>query len=1352
MALTPEQLAAAKAKLLQTAPTTEPSSALSETAAAAKAKLMQSKPTPVQPTEQPQEEQQDGFFKSLIKEPVKALIVKPAVRAAEALAGLGLFGKKVQRGAEMNAAKGTNVDVPLLGNIHVEPVKTGVSGVKQAAGESLESASYLVGGGAAKEAAKGIGKTTAKQFIKEGAKEGLKGGALYGAGEGLQKDKDLAGIAAETAGGAAIGTVFGGAIGGAAGKVSSSIRKRGVNYAVDEAEAVMRDAAGLTKGQAQKEARGIIRSGKTGEVPKNDIRTLAEEGIYWNEKNEGGTLKHDTVGAQKQVQNLIDEAEELYQDSLTKVNPHIRHDLQALKTSAVDNAESFSAQTARELKQKIAEAVDAEIERYGRYVSNSTMNRIKRGMYQRGRYETMAEAGAAYRKAGERIARMLEEANADKLNIKEVNRYLGDLISAQDFLSKLHGGTVRGGGLSRKMAGLAGAMAGRSTRIPIIGELLGYHIGETAQRMAASPERKFAKLRRAFRFGESKGQKVLGRAKQDVAAAEAAREATPRIAGPKTVFGKAPPAKPDQTRLLTQKEIAERNAQMQMEAEQISRRQKAAKTGSAAYLGADDTAIFKGREVNGRTQYYSVAPGHAPVRISPQEVMERKRAGEKIFANATEAKANLLNKQKAKKSGTIEGEVVERREKNPQPETYGFNIDAEDARVRSINRGGELPKVKPVAETLAETVKKIKAGESYGITLNHNGTVYDGKGAIVTLHSKSFTEEEATPRNIADFLNDMRVAYQDHPNVKFGTFPMKDGRVSVDINLATRDRELAKRIATENNQEAYWDYELNDGEGGAVETGGTGESKYTRSQISDALALAKESGFGMTPKETPISEDTLADDLIRSALKLGVHKDARRATAQEAKRIRANTGVGTDNLTLLVDPPKLLKTYREGLKTGEFKDTDDFIKQVVEFEKSHAEEITVGQAMERAAGRGGKIAKDLDDIAVAKREGTFGGTKAKFNEPNAATERLAQQYMKSKGLKSSVIRPVTSIDEAKAKRIADAFEAMKDEPNNPKVKKAYDALAKETKEQYEMLVEAGYKMEPWEGKGQPYKNSAEMVEDVRNKHLYFFKTDEGFGSGVSNDHPLLKESGIVVNGHKMKYNDLFRAVHDIFGHTKLGNQFGAVGEENAWLQHSKMYSDDARRAMTTETRGQNSWVNFGKHLRDKDGNVAKKDAKGFVRPQDRPYSEQKTGLLPDDIVFEGASKDEDLFDVPSAAMNVRKALGIDQTKSAKAFAKSRSEGMRNEMFGKKEELVPIDNSLHRAIANIINRETQGDLQAYEIRSFIKHNFGEGKMSKEEIKGILSRALPEEDADSLADEVIESAKRNGTLRSVFGVKK
>src|SRR5665213_2942669 len=105
---------------------------------------------------------------------------------------------------------------------------------------------------------------------------------------------------------------------------------------------------------------------------------------------------------------------------------------------------------------------------------------------------------------------------------------------------------------------------------------------------------------------------------------------------------------------------------------------------------------------------------------------------------------------------------------------------------------------------------------------------------------------------------------------------------------------------------------------------------------------------------------------------------------------------------------------------------------------------------------------------------------------NQDARDIADKYAKSKGLAplSHDIKP--ELDEARAKEIAKAYDAMKHEPNHPAVKKAYDALIKETEDQYKHLKKHGLKVSPiLPGQENPYKSSADMVKDVKeNKHLH----------------------------------------------------------------------------------------------------------------------------------------------------------------------------------------------------------------------------------------------------------------------------
>jgi hypothetical protein len=199
--------------------------------------------------------------------------------------------------------------------------------------------------------------------------------------------------------------------------------------------------------------------------------------------------------------------------------------------------------------------------------------------------------------------------------------------------------------------------------------------------------------------------------------------------------------------------------------------------------------------------------------------------------------------------------------------------------------------------------------------------------------------------------------------------------------------------------------------------------------------------------------------------------------------------------------------------------------------------------------------------------------------------------------------PAKANPEAQAK-IAAAYEAMKHDPQNPEVQRAYQALIEETEQQYDDLVnKKGLKVTRiGDDYPNPYKSSTDLIEDVKkNNHMAYFPTDSGFGSGaLPDENPLLRLTKMKgPDGKPMPANDLFRVVHDYYGHVDGGNKFGSTGEERAYQNHRKMFSPEAQKALATETRGQNSWVNYGPF-----GEQNRKN------PAETKYAEQKTGLLP----------------------------------------------------------------------------------------------------------------------------------------------
>lgn len=237
---------------------------------------------------------------------------------------------------------------------------------------------------------------------------------------------------------------------------------------------------------------------------------------------------------------------------------------------------------------------------------------------------------------------------------------------------------------------------------------------------------------------------------------------------------------------------------------------------------------------------------------------------------------------------------------------------------------------------------------------------------------------------------------------------------------------------------------------------------------------------------------------------------------------------------------------------------------------------------------------------------------------NQDTRDTAAEYMKGAGKPFEPHTEYARVNPERAKQLADFYEDAAHSPQHPEVQKAYRALTDETKAQWEAMTAAGIKAEPYEGKGEPYKDSAAMMKDVKeNKHLWFLPTEGNF-SGLSGN-PLLENSGVKVNGHELLNNDLFRAVHDYFGHTAEGYEFGPRGEYNAYLAHSKMFSEEAKPALAAETLAQNSWVNYGRHLRRPDGSIPEKGDADFKPLAKRPFAEQKSVAVPAALLSEGVT-------------------------------------------------------------------------------------------------------------------------------------
>ncbi|MEU4642905.1 crotonobetainyl-CoA--carnitine CoA-transferase [Micromonospora sp. NPDC023814] len=177
----------------------------------------------------------------------------------------------------------------------------------------------------------------------------------------------------------------------------------------------------------------------------------------------------------------------------------------------------------------------------------------------------------------------------------------------------------------------------------------------------------------------------------------------------------------------------------------------------------------------------------------------------------------------------------------------------------------------------------------------------------------------------------------------------------------------------------------------------------------------------------------------------------------------------------------------------------------------------------------------------------------------------------------------------------------------PDLAARYRRFTEENLRHFALLARAGIRVEPWRGPGQPYRGAADLVDRLaRTGVLHVYLTRDGHGpDGPAPDHPLCAPSGVTVGGVPLLHNDIFRAVHDVFGHVMLGASMGVAGEFLAAYGHMAMYSPEVHPVVFTEQVSQICWFFHGPHLADRAGRWPRRGEPGWIPPSERPYPEQK---------------------------------------------------------------------------------------------------------------------------------------------------
>lgn len=191
-------------------------------------------------------------------------------------------------------------------------------------------------------------------------------------------------------------------------------------------------------------------------------------------------------------------------------------------------------------------------------------------------------------------------------------------------------------------------------------------------------------------------------------------------------------------------------------------------------------------------------------------------------------------------------------------------------------------------------------------------------------------------------------------------------------------------------------------------------------------------------------------------------------------------------------------------------------------------------------------------------------------EPVAHVAQGAQRYAAAKGMDWKQPDPQLQNDHRRGFAQAQTYErSMQSSAPTPRIEEAYRHATDHIRQQYDFMtapgpVGMGIKHEVTTE--DPYPSAHDMAEDLRqNRRIRTYATATTSAGG---------KQAPTLQAFDNDTNDQFRAVHDVFGHAATGRGFSRHGEEAAYVSHSQMFPKEALPALASETRGQNSYLNY----------------------------------------------------------------------------------------------------------------------------------------------------------------------------------
>jgi hypothetical protein len=123
--------------------------------------------------------------------------------------------------------------------------------------------------------------------------------------------------------------------------------------------------------------------------------------------------------------------------------------------------------------------------------------------------------------------------------------------------------------------------------------------------------------------------------------------------------------------------------------------------------------------------------------------------------------------------------------------------------------------------------------------------------------------------------------------------------------------------------------------------------------------------------------------------------------------------------------------------------------------------------------------------ALLKREGS--PERLARHDVQQELRDVVAHYRIKHGLGHAALSDVAGINPVTGKRYADIYHALKSDPTNPDVQRAYREFVRHTEQQAQALKDAGFSWEFTDD--DPYKSSADMLRDLYDtKHIRVYRT------------------------------------------------------------------------------------------------------------------------------------------------------------------------------------------------------------------------------------------------------------------------